>query len=208
MQDIPENTKEPEVPQGLTRKERRQLKREAKLAQSTGQERKKRSKKYFLGFIFLLIAAGVVYQIGRSNFFSNEELGQTYPDQGREHIAIGAAHQVYNSNPPSSGWHHGQPANWGVYKEELPDEQLIHNLEHGGVWVSYRPDAPAQIIQKLEEIGGGYRAKVIVEPRAANDSLIALVSWGRVFKLDIFDEAKVREFVKKYRNQGPEFIPE
>src|SRR3989344_5078 len=52
-------------------------------------------------------------------------------------VAVGASHEAYNSNPPTSGPHYEQPSRWGVSQAELPDEQLIHNLEHGGIWISY-----------------------------------------------------------------------
>lgn len=66
--------------------------------------------------------------------------GVVYPIQGQDHIAEGNTHPAYNSNPPTSGWHYGQPASWGAHDHELADEQLVHNLEHGGVWIAYNCD--------------------------------------------------------------------
>ena len=45
--------------------------------------------------------------------------------------------------------------------------------------------------------------KLIAVPRPAMDTLIALTSWGRVLKLDTYDEAAT-EFIDKLRNQAPE----
>jgi len=35
-----------------------------------------------------------------------------------------------------------------------------------------------------------------------------LVAWGRVLAMDEPDYAKVEEFIKTYRNRGPENTPE
>ena len=143
--------------------------------------------------------------------------------EGRSHVPVGTKVANYNSNPPSSGDHWDQPAKNGIYDNRLPDEQLVHNLEHGYVWVSYipkvqKPEATegAQIKQSLsdedkkmlEELVKGDNWKIVMEPREANDSTIALVSWGRVLKMDSFNLDLAREFIKTYRDRGPEKTPE
>ena len=130
--------------------------------------------------------------------------GEAFAIQGQEHIAVGANHLEYSSNPPTSGPHYAQPVNWGVYQIELPDEQIIHNLEHGGIWISYKPDIDPTIKVKLESIGNNYRGSVVVVPRAKNDSMIAVASWGRLEKLDNFDEAKITNFIDANKNKSPE----
>jgi len=125
--------------------------------------------------------------------------------QGRQHIAIGAAHPSYNSNPPTSGWHYAGPASWGMYQTELPDEQIIHNLEHGGIWISYK-DLDTDTTAKLEDLARRFPNSVIITPRVSNDSKIALASWGRLEKLEIFDEAEILAFIKTNKNKSPEPI--
>lgn len=134
--------------------------------------------------------------------------GQFIPDQGREHVGPGHQH-VYNSNPPTSGWHYGRPAEWGIYKEELADEVLIHNLEHGGVWISYKPDIPEEIRKKLEGFYEKWGRKIIVVPRSKNDSDIALAAWNRLDKFNAaaYADERIEGFIKAFRNKGPEFVP-
>ncbi|MBI2598989.1 DUF3105 domain-containing protein [Candidatus Curtissbacteria bacterium] len=139
----------------------------------------------------------------------------------QEHIATGKAGSGYNSNPPTSGPHWQGPAKNGIYDSALADEQLIHNLEHGYVWISYRVEnsdltatatqsagLKAEEIDKLKEIVKDDDWKIVLAPRAANDSKIALVAWGRLLKLDEINEQKVKEFIRTYRNRGPEQTPE
>ncbi|MBI3633301.1 MAG: DUF3105 domain-containing protein [Candidatus Vogelbacteria bacterium] len=152
--------------------------------------------------IMLAVLAIIVLIYIRLSSTTVEPIGQSFPIQGQEHIAIGATHPEYNSNPPTSGWHYAVPADWGVYQTELPDEQLIHNLEHGGIWISYKGIATTTINQ-LENVIRG-QPKIIVTPRIKDDAPIVLASWGRLEKLQIFDETKIREFINANRNKSPE----
>lgn len=174
-----------------------------------GAIRRKRKRQFFwiggvLVFVALIIFAGVQY----SKWSTRNLPGISIPDLGREHVGLGHIH-IYNSNPPTSGWHFGQPADWGVYKQELPDETLIHNLEHGGIWISYKPDIPDDIKKKLEDFYEKYGRKTIVTPRLKNDADIALVAWGRLdtFSVSEYSDERVEKFIKAFRNKGPEFVP-
>ncbi len=134
---------------------------------------------------------------------SSQQLGQEFPNLGQKHIQIGEAHDSYNSNPPTSGPHELQPAAWGVYSQPLRDEQLIHNIEHGGIWISYK-DIDDETKAKLEAIAKANGGSVVMAPRDANDSKIVLASWTRLEKLDSYDEAKILEFIKSNKNKSPE----
>lgn len=127
--------------------------------------------------------------------------------EGRNHTAQGIT-QFYNTNPPSSGPHWPNPAKNGIYDNPLPDEQIVHNLEHGYVWISYKPDAGDEVINKLKEIVKKDDWKVILEPREKNEQTIALAAWGRTLNLAELDEQKVEDFIRTYRNRGPEKTPE
>ena len=84
-----------------------------------------------------------------------EDQNVAYPDLGQEHIPVGAEHPPYNSNPPSSGWHYAETAKLGFYDvdESTPaDENLIHNLEHGEIWVAYRPPLRPVIEAELKKV--------------------------------------------------------
>jgi hypothetical protein len=129
-------------------------------------------------------------------------------DQGRAHVAPGEPHPAYNSNPPASGWHYAGTAPWGFHNGELPDELLIHNLEHGGIWVSYKDDQDASVVDPLVAMAREFPRKFVVTHRPKNDSPIAVVAWGRVMKLDRFDRAALVDFYNRFKNKGPEFVPD
>ena len=160
----------------------------------------------------ILLVGGTVWLVKYAKKQEGDLPGQFFAEVSREHIATGAPHPPYNSNPPTSGHHYGQPAEWGVYKEQLPDEQLIHNLEHGGVWISYKPEISPDIIKKLESMFDKYgRKKVIVVPRPENDTDIAIAVWTRLDKFNVseYSDERVENFIRRLKNKmGPEpFAP-
>ncbi len=148
--------------------------------------------------------------------------GRAVEIQGFDHIAKGDPHPPYNSTPPTSGPHWSilgeGPVPWGVYRQPIPDEAQVHNLEHGGVMIQYNcrdcPDLAAQ----LESFYLRYTAahplprypqstKIVVAPYYDMPTRVALTAWGRIDTLDAYDEAQVTRFVNAYRDNGPEPVP-
>lgn len=164
-------------------------------------------KNILLIIIFVAAVLGLGFWLFQTSKVDPTDLpGQTFENQGQTHIAEGSIdHPTYNSNPPTSGWHWPQPAAWGIYKTTEPDERLVHNLEHGGIWISYKPDLDANTIAQLEDMAKRYR-KVIVEPRAANDANISLAAWTHLENIDSFDEGEIMKFIDAYYDNGPEKV--
>lgn len=161
----------------------------------------------------ILIGGGMKYSSER-----NKNLpGVSYLEVGREHIALnGVLPKPYNSNPPSSGAHFSSPANWKMYDYEVNDKIFIHNLEHGGVWISYRPSISSEAVGQLKQVVHEFMgSKLVMAPRSANDTDIAVVAWTRVLAFNLngpqFSDQEinqVRAFYKSFKNRGPEFVPD
>ncbi|MDA1060212.1 MAG: DUF3105 domain-containing protein [bacterium] len=134
---------------------------------------------------------------------SKTETWESYEIQGQDHVTLTEKHDAYNSNPPTSGWHTGESVPWGVYEEELPDEKLIHNLEHGGIWISYA-DIDEDSLAQLEEYAKKHSGSVVVTPRSQNDSNLAVAAWGKLLKMDDLDMALIEEFYAQHKNKSPE----
>lgn len=167
--------------------------------------------KAFIGiFISVLLFVGLGYYLFQSSSEAEDpgnKPGELFENLGADHIDEGTQTPVtYNSNPPSSGPHWPVASVWGVYDIPEPDERYVHNLEHGGIWISYKPTLPAETIAQLKDFAKRYR-KVVVTPREANDSNIALAAWTRVQKLDSFDERTIIQFIEAHYDQGPEKVP-
>ena len=187
------------------RREERDKTRAASV-QSVG--RKKTGRVAFYAVLLLIVAAGSAFYFKKNSRPLGPDFSVTFPVQGQEHIKPGAEHPLYNSNPPTSGPHYEEPARADFYDTPLPDEQLVHNLEHGHIWIAYHPQIPEDVersIKKFTEL------MVIATPREANETDIALAAWGRLDAFDLdgqpLDEARVRDFIRRYRDKGPEKLP-
>ena len=178
--------------------------RQARLAAS--QRRKHKKVIIWLVVLGIIVVAGY-WLINYSRTRQERKPGEQIPEMGVNHISIGEEHEPYNSNPPTSGPHYAQPANWGIYEEQLADEQLVHNLEHGGIWISYRDPAHQDLVAQLKDIADDYTIKVILTYRPQNDSAIAVAAWGRLLKLEQVDRQQIVDFIKAFINKGPEQVP-
>ena len=173
-------------------------------------KRKKALTRALFAAILAALAGILVWWLTRSASPSVPDASVGYQNQGQTHIREGAAHPEYNSNPPTSGWHRTNPARLGFYNEELPDEALIHNLEHGEIWISYKPSVPDAVKEQLKEFLG---PRVIITKREKNETDIAVAAWTRLdaFNLEngVLTEEKmtrINAFVERWQNRGPERV--
>jgi hypothetical protein len=126
------------------------------------------------------------------------------PDQGRAHVVPGQPHPPYNSNPPTSGWHYTATAQAGFYDRVLPDELIVHNLEHGEVWITYRDNKDADVVASLAALAQEFPDGLIITHRPRNDSRIAVAAWTWLIKLDRYDKGPIVSFYRRFVNIGSE----
>ena len=133
--------------------------------------------------------------------------GVEQSDHGREHVS---SKEYGGDQPPTSGTH-ANPVSWGVYDTEIRDDEALHNLEHGGVYVSYHPDLPEDEVDKLKALlfapysdSEFQPRKIIMAPRENNKAPIVLSSWLRSEKLENFDAEKIKEYVTRNTGKSPE----
>lgn len=128
---------------------------------------------------------------------------EEFPIEGRDHVSL-STDVTYQTNPPTSGDHFAQAKTWGISGKEINDLTVIHALEHGGIWITYK-DVDNQTINELKDIARANKASIILSPRSANDDPgIVVVSWGKMMKLDILDKALIQKYIDTYKNQSPE----
>jgi hypothetical protein len=74
----------------------------------------------------------------------------------------------------------------------------VHSLEHGAVWITYRPDLPADQVAELKSKVEGTE-KLFMSPFANLDAPISLQAWGFKLKVDNADDSRIDEFIKALR---------
>ena len=150
-------------------------------------------------FIVSLFAGSLPISIGSEGEPPGERITGVRGGLGDLHIDRGSSPpDPYTSVPATSGYHYSDsrsPAAWGVYTEVLPDEVLVHNLEHGGIGIHYDcPDGCDELVAQLVDVAKGTR-KVIVSPYPGLDTTIALTAWTYLDKFDEFDKERVENFI-------------
>ena len=84
---------------------------------------------------------------------------------------------------------------------------MVHDLEHGAVWLAYDPDLPEADVAVIRALASA-NAKVIATPYpdlAAGEAVVA-TAWARQLRLDAVDDPRLAEFVDQYQDgpQAPE----
>lgn len=187
-----------------SKKEQRRQTRMARRAEADARRRRgqRRQQLYLLGggAVVMVILALVVWSATRP------KLGEAVPVLGSTpHIpSVTSPHVPYNSNPPTSGQHVAFTAPWGFHTEVIADEVLIHNLEHGGIWISYKDAKATETIEQLRALLPQLPRKTVVTLRPNNDSRIAVAAWGRLMTLDRVDAGMIVRFANEFRNKSPE----
>ncbi len=139
------------------------------------------------------------------------------PDDGRGHVDNNTSSGgPYSITPATSGPHWfgpttavglPSPARWGRYETVIPDEILIHNLEHGGIGLHYNcEDGCPEIVQQLDDILPRNPAQYIMSPYPGMESNIAITAWRHHLFLDEFDEELIRQFIDEYKDRAPESV--
>lgn len=208
IQDKTSNGAEEETKNNYeSKKQERERVREEERKRARMEKTRKSLVRYSLSVLIVAALGYGIFLLAQNAGPDGEDFSVSYPDLGRNHVAVGATHPEYNSNPPSSGWHYASPARGGFYDKSLPDEQVIHNLEHGDIWIAYHPRVSDEVKSILKKFAGRY---VVVSPRSENEGDISLVAWGRVdtfsVENEILDEKRVKDFISRYDNRGPENI--
>lgn len=138
-----------------------------------------RKKFIIIGIVTIVVIVGILSQVNfEENGItsqSNFPIGEKQIIEGKEHLHEGTPIS-YHTNPPTSGDHWPRPVALGIYDFPLPDEQIVHNLEHGAIWISYN-GIDDKTKQALENIAKKYPNGVVMTPRSENDKKIALASW-------------------------------
>ena len=165
-----------------------------------------------IGLLTLVIIVSGVWLSSKKGIENKERqnkplMGEKMADEGAGHVARDKAHPAYKSNPPTSGPHWVGVAGPGIKDELVPDELVLHSMEHGAAVVWYRDDLPQSDVEKIKEAFNNSSGKKIMLARKDLDVPVALTSWGYLLKLDTVDETKIKEFIETNNDRAPEKAP-
>jgi hypothetical protein len=111
----------------------------------------------------------------------------------------------YPQVPPVGGKHAPIWQNCGFYDTPIRNENGVHSLEHGAVWITYRPDLTGEQVDALRSLARG-DTYLLVSPYPDLATPVVASAWGRQLQLDSVDDPRLDEFVRAFRlgRQAPE----
>jgi putative peptide zinc metalloprotease protein len=120
---------------------------------------------------------------------------QTFEVASREHTAQPV---TYDQSPPVGGDHAPIWQNCGFYDTPIQSENAVHSMEHGAVWVTFRPDLPDNQVATLRKLA--YRQPyVLVSPYSALPAPVVASAWGMQLHLESANDLKLEQFIRAYR---------
>jgi Protein of unknown function (DUF3105) len=118
---------------------------------------------------------------------------------GLPHTHFQGVHLVYSRTPPMGGDHSPYPMNCAVYTTALPNENAVHSLEHGAVWLTYQTGVDPAPLVKLDAIDPNY---VLISPYPTQSSKVIATAWGLQLRVDSATDPRLKAFVERYHGGG------
>jgi hypothetical protein len=134
--------------------------------------------------------------------------------EGLETFKVVASHKegniVYPLNPPVGGAHNPAWQNCGIYDKAVRNENVVHSLEHGAVWITYKSDITQSEIQTLRTLIKG-QLYTVLSPYLFGNKLkkpIYIVAWGVRLGVNSASDPRLPIFITRFKNNSkitPEF---
>jgi hypothetical protein len=107
---------------------------------------------------------------------------------------------TYAESPPMGGPHSPIWADCDgtVYPNQIANENAVHDLEHGAVWITYKPGLPSDQLDVLSKLVAG-KPYTLMTPYAGLKSNVSLQAWGYQLFVDSATDSRVQQFIKVLR---------
>lgn len=126
-------------------------------------------------------------------------------EPGRSHVQ----HPVrYDTSPPTGGDHsqYWADCTGTVYLQPIANENAVHALEHGAVWITYRQGLNQSDVDALARLVRG-QDRMLMSPFPGLKTTISLQSWGYQLVVDSPSDPRVEQFIDALR-YNPQTTPE
>ena len=127
--------------------------------------------------------------------------------EGVESFAIPSRNHVegtvsYPQTPPVGGDHNPVWQNCGFYSSPVRNENAVHSMEHGAVWITYQPDLPSDQVDVLRNLARD-NTYILVSPFPDSPAPVVASAWGKQLQLDSANDPRLEQFVSAFR-EGPQ----
>ncbi len=123
-----------------------------------------------------------------------EDRLQLYPDLEATHTDTRV---TYDQSPPVGGPHNPAWLNCGVYDEEQQNENVVHTLEHGAIWIAYDPASTTddEIAALVALAPDTYS---VISPYEGLGQAKAISAWGAQLLFTDVDDPAVTDFLTEF----------
>ncbi len=189
-----------------TVKQQRAMERERKLAEFKKREARAKRNRLLAIWSAVIVGVAIVAVVVTSIVLTAQRPSYTAGGSGAEIEGVetfenGAGHVDgtvdYAQTPPAGGEHNPAWLNCGVYEEPVPNENAVHSMEHGAVWVTYDADALSDddLATLRSKLPSTY---VILSPFDGLPSPIVLSGWNAQLQVDDVEDPRIGEFLEEY----------
>jgi len=155
-----------------------------------------------VGVLVLAIAVPLVLVSGGRSTSTLNGL-QTFPENNHKHVT---GTVVYDHTPPAGGAHSAVWQNCGIYGQPVQNEHAVHSMEHGAVWITYRPDLTAGSVAQLRDFvrshAVGRQGYLLLSPYRGLSSPVVASTWGAQLALTGPSDPRLAAFVSRYAGGG------
>jgi len=140
---------------------------------------------------------------------SRNNSGSSAPPDGVRTFAVSERSHTdqpvnYPQRPPVGGNHSGVWANCGIYDQPIKDENAVHALEHGAVWVAYKTSLAAADVTKLRNLVkahySGDQKYVILSPYPdLTVTAVSVQSWAHQLQTDDVNDPRIAQFIDYFK---------
>lgn len=112
----------------------------------------------------------------------------------------------YPVTPPPGGPHRPVWVNCGFHEQPFDDENLVHDLEHGAVWLAYSPDLDDSDLDVIRALADNHKVVAAPYEGLEDGEAVVATAWARQLRLDSVDDPRLQDFVVQYEDgsQAPE----
>jgi hypothetical protein len=124
---------------------------------------------------------------------------QVYTENDHSHVSGSV---TYDHVPPVGGPHNPVQLNCGIYTVPVPNENAVHSMEHGAVWITFRPELPLDQVAALQQLVSthyvGPERYLILSPYAGIPSPIVASAWGYQLGVEQPSDPRLVQFITQF----------
>lgn len=137
-------------------------------------------------------------------------IGLAWCSEGTMHVDQGTVVE-WMHDPPHSGPHYPTWESWDEHDEVVPRGNWVHNLEHGGIVLTYRcnDDCEPELAVLREVIAQRPELRILLtaDPFLPDTERFAALSWTWVHRFDSPSLDELLCFADQHENHAPEDVP-